>query len=357
MSLMDMQILKRLWRFIVRMDVVSILIVLMLGLAALGSLFPQLSPEIETDSSTLSLWQEQIQNRYGAFTEILFSLGMFHFFRTPLFILVLVILALSTLICTLDRWKAVWRRTFHRQISCSDATIQTAPFSAILPGKKDTDLSSILQKQLMERGFRTHTKVVRGSLHIRGDRNRIALLATLVSHLGVILLLLGIFISTAFGWREEILIESHQAVDLPHHPGTTVHHEGFFIERYPDGSAADYEARLVITNEVGKIVRASVRLNRPLHYQGVKFILTGYMDLQEDYGITTLILYDPGFGTAATAGVLALLAMTISFNFPHCCIQARCESDGRFLIAGRAERRAYTFEREFSSIVGELQTT
>jgi cytochrome c biogenesis protein ResB len=338
------------------MDVVSILIILLLSLAALGSLFPQLPSKIETDLSKLSVWQEHVHMRYGALTEILTLFGVFHFFGTPLFILLLIILSLSTLICTLDRWKAVWRRTFHSEIGCSDATLQTAPYSAILPGKKDTDLSSILQKHLEERGFRIHTKMVESSLHLRSDRNRIALLATLISHLGVILLLLGILLSTVLGWKEEILIEPHQATDFPHHPGTTVHHEGFFIERYPDSSAADYEARLLITTKFGKTVRASVRLNRPLNYRGVKIILTGYIGFQEDYAITSLFLYDPGFGVAVIAGVLLLIAMTISFNFPHCCIQARCEPDGRLLIAGRAERRAYTFEREFSSIVEELQT-
>jgi cytochrome c biogenesis protein len=356
MSPMDMKILNRLWRFIVRMDVVSILIILLLCLAALGSLFPQLPPKIETDLSTFSLWQEHVQKRYGGFTGILTSFGVFHFFRTPLFILSLAILSLSTLICTLDRWKAVWRRTTHREIGCSDATIQTAPYSTTLPRNEDTDLSSILQKHLVERGFRIQTKMVTNSLHLRGDRNRIALLATLVSHLGVILLLLGIVLSAAFGWRDEITIEPNQVTDIPHHPGTTVHHEGFIIERYPDNSAADYEARLVITNEAGKIVRASVHPNRPLTYRGVKIILTGYIGLQQDYIITTLAVYDPGFGVAVIAGILTLIAITISFNFPHCCIQARYEPDGKLLIAGRAERRAYTFEREFSSIVEELQT-
>lgn len=353
---MDMQILKRLWRFIVRMDVVSILIVLLLGLAVLGSCFPQLPPKIESDLTNVSLWQAQARIRYGPFTDILTSIGVFHFFRSPLFILLLVILSLSTLICTLDRWKAVWRRAFHHEIDPSDATFQTAPYAAILTGKKDTDLSKILQIHLVELGFRVHTKMDHDSLHLRGDRNRMALLATLVSHLGVILLFLGILLSTALGWREEIIIEPNQSTTFPHRPGTTVHHEGFFIERYPDNSAADYEARIVITNEVGQVVRVSVRPNRPLSYQGVQLILTGYIGLQEDHVITLLAVHDPGFGAATIACFLLLLAMTVSFNFPHCCIHARCEPDGRLLIAGRAERRAYTFEREFSHIVEDLKT-
>jgi hypothetical protein len=208
----------------------------------------------------------------------------------------------------------------------------------------------------VERGFRIHTKTDRDSLHLRGDRYRITLLASLFSHLGVILLLIGILLSTAFSWREEIILEPKGFSDLPHRPGITVSHVGFFIERYPDNSAADFEARIAITNEDGQIAHASVRPNNPLKYQGVQLILMGYIGLEEDYRIILQAIHDPGFGVTIIAGVLLLLAMTVSFNFPHCCIHARREPDGRLLIAGRAERRAHTFEREFSNIVEDLKT-
>ncbi|KPK88946.1 MAG: hypothetical protein AMJ88_18255, partial [Anaerolineae bacterium SM23_ 63] len=255
MKPMDMQILKRLWHFIVRMDVVSILIVVLFGLAALGSCFPQLSSSTEANPTNFSLWQAQARTRYGALMDILTSVGVFHFFRSPLFLLSLSILAASTLICTLDRWKAVWRQTFHHEISCSDATFQTAPCSARLVRKGEMDLSTVFEKHLEDNGFRVRSKTKHDSLHIRGDRNRIALLATLVSHLGVVLLLLGTILSAAFAWREEIIIESDHWTAIPHHPGTTVQHEGFTIERYPDDSVADYEAKIIITNEIGEIIR------------------------------------------------------------------------------------------------------
>jgi cytochrome c biogenesis protein ResB len=159
---MDMQILKWLWRFIVRMDVVSILIVLLLGLAVLGSCFPQLPSRFESDQTTFSLWQTQARICYGAFTDILTSIGVFHFFRSPMFLFSLAIVAASTLICTLDRWKSVWRRTFRHEISCTDAAFQTAPCSVTLAGKRDTDLPRVLQKHLGERGFHIHSKTDHG---------------------------------------------------------------------------------------------------------------------------------------------------------------------------------------------------
>jgi cytochrome c biogenesis protein ResB len=351
---MGMQILKRLWRFIVRMDVVSILIALPLVLAALGSCFPQLSLSIESDQTNLSLWQAQARTRYGSFTDILTSVGVFHFFRSPVFLSSLAILAASTLICTLDRWKAVWRRTFHQEIGCSDATFQTAPYSARL-SKKDSNLSENLHRHLVECGFRIQTKMDRDSLHLRGDRNRIALLATLVSHLGVVLLLIGPLLSVTLGWREEITIEPNQGTILPHQAGITVYHEGFSIERYPDNSVADYEAKIAIVHETGEVIHGLVRVNEPLSYRGVQLILSGYSGTSKNYTLTLMAVHDPGYGATISAGILLLLGMAVSFNFPHACIQARYEPDGNLLIAGRADRKAYNFEREFSRIVLALE--
>jgi cytochrome c biogenesis protein len=355
MKPMGMQILKRLWRFIVRMDVVSILIVVPLGLAAIGSCFPQLPSSIETDPTNFSLWQTQARMRYGAFVDMLTSAGAFHFFHSPLFLLSLAVLVVSTLICTLDRWKALWRRTFLHEISYSDATFQTTPYTAKLAGKGDTDLSKILRKHLEDHGFRIRSKTDHGSLHIRGDRNRIALLATLISHLAVVLLFVGTLLSAALGWREEFIIEPDQWTTIPHHPGTVVRYEGFTIERYPDNGVADYEVKIVITNEIGEIVRGIVRLNKPLNYHGMQITLMGYRKEPREYTLTFLAVHDPGYGASVLAGGLLLLGMVGSFNFPHCCIQARYESDGTLLIAGRADRRAYGFEREFSSIVVALE--
>ena len=49
------------------------------------------------------------------------------------------------------------------------------------------------------------------------------------------------------------------------------------------------------------------------------------------------------------------LGLTVSFNFPHCCVRARIEPGGVLHLAGRAERRAYGFEREFEALVKELE--
>ena len=45
----------------------------------------------------------------------------------------------------------------------------------------------------------------------------------------------------------------------------------------------------------------------------------------------------------------------MSFNFPHCWVHARIEPEGVLRLAGRADRRAYDFGREFEALVKEIK--
>ena len=220
-------ILKRVYRLVARKDVAAVLILVALLLAALGSCFPQLPPPVAADPGRLARWETVVRARYGALTDLLAASGAFRWFRSPLFLAVLALLAVATLVCTLDRWRGLWRRAFYQPVRCSDVALDRAPHTARLsappeatPERRDlrarttgvvtTDrvLGGMLRESLERRGFRVRTAEVvtadRVLVYLRGDRNRLAPLATLVTHLAVLLLLLGVALSSGYGWREEI---------------------------------------------------------------------------------------------------------------------------------------------------------
>jgi hypothetical protein len=55
-----------------------------------------------------------------------------------------------------------------------------------------------------------------------------------------------------------------------------------------------------------------------------------------------------------TGGLLMFLGLTVSFNFPQCCVHARIEPEGVLQLAGRADRRAWGFGRQFAALVWEI---
>jgi len=366
-------ILKRIYRFLGRMDVAAVLILVVLLLAVLGSGFPQLSPSVAADPARLAQWEVVVRARYGGLADVLAAVGAFRCFRSPVFLVPLALLAAATLVCTLDRWRRLWRRAFRQPVRCSQAEFDGAPHTAKLSAAPAVDPATAVRECLEGRGFRVRATEVattehlsrtdatevattdRPLVYLRGDRSRLALLATLVTHLAVSLLLAGVALSGGYGWREEVMLGPGEAAEIGHGSGVAVRNAGFTVERYPDGSAAGYEAQIACITEGQSAASRRIRVNEPLTYGPVRLYLRGYGGTEGQHSITLLAVHDPGYGPVIVAGFLLLFGMAVSFNFPHCCVRARIEPDGTVCLAGRADRRAYDFGREFTELVEEVR--
>ena len=337
----------------------AVLIVVVMVLAAVGSCFPQLSPAVAADPERLAQWETGVRARYGGLADVLAAGGGFDWFRSPIFLVPLALLAGATLVCTLGRWRGTWRRAARQPVRCPDAVLDHGPHTASLNAPPAVDLAGVAREVLEERGFRVRTtKVVttnRSFVYLRGDRNRLAPLATLVTHLAVVLLLLGVALSSAAGWREEVTIGPGETATIGHGSGLAVGNEGFTVERYRDGSVAGYEARVVVVSEGQEAAHGGVRVNGPLNYRGGRLLLQAYAETPAGTSVKLLAVHDPGYGLAVAAGLLLLLGMTVSFNFPHCRVHARIGPQGALRLAGRADRRAWGFDHEFRVLVDQIR--
>jgi cytochrome c biogenesis protein ResB len=358
-SSLQSPILKRVYRRLARLDLAAIAMLIVLFVAAIGSCFPQLSPSVAADAEQLARWEAVVRDRYGALTDLLLASGAFRCFHAPVFLVPLVLLVVATLVCMLDRWQRVWWRAFHRPVRCSRVALDSAPHTAGLTAPPEVDLPAIVRERLERRGFHVRTtEVVTADcrlVYLRGDRNRSAPLATLVTHLGVLLLMVGVVLSSGFGWREEMAIGPGETVEVGRATGLALRNEAFTVVHYPDGSVAGYEAQVAVVEGQREVMHGCIRVNEPLTYDGIGFHLHGYEGIEERYSITLLVVRDPGYGPVVAAGFLLLLGMTVSFNFPHCWVHARVDPEGALHLAGRADRRAYGFGREFAALVEEIR--
>jgi cytochrome c biogenesis protein ResB len=347
-------VLRRLYRFWARLDVAATLLFILLLLAALGSCLPQISPSAAADADRLAEWEVATRAKYGALAGLL-TTGRASYFRSSVFVLPILLLAVATLVCTLDRWRRVWRRAFHTPVRCPDSVFETASHAVELTVDSTVDASHLLGEALEQRGFRVRFESMETALHLRGDRNRLAPLATLVTHLAVLLVLLGAALTSGGGWRKEITVGPGQSAGIGRGSGLALRNEGFTVTRYADGSASGYEARVVVAEGDQDVKRGHVRLNEPLVYNGIRFTLQGYQATGDEYTVTLLAVRDPGLGLVVGAGFLLLLGLTVSFNFPHCRVYARAEPEGRLRVIGRAGRQAPHFGREFAALAAELE--
>jgi cytochrome c biogenesis protein len=347
--------LRRVWRFLVRMDLAAILIVLVLLVTALGSCFPHFSPATAADAGRWARWETDIGARYGTLTEWLAASGAFRWFQSPGFLIPLVLLMAITLACTLDRWRRVWRRVFHQPVRCSDLAFDAAPHTASVTASSSMPPAQIVRDTLEQRGFRVQSEMAGDAVYLRGDRNRLAPLATLVNHVSVLLLLLGAVLSSRYGWREELTIAPGATVAVGRASNLYLRNEHFTIERYPDGSAASYAAEVTVVRGGKEIDRRSARVNEPLTFDSITIYLQSYQETAGSFLVTLLAVHDPGYGPVIAAGLLLLLGLAVIFNFPHCTIRAQIRPDGTLRLAGEADRYAHDFGREFAALVKEIK--
>ncbi len=352
---MAQTILKRVWHFLTRLNVAAVLILVLLLLIALGSCFPQLSPPLAADAGRLAGWQTDVRSRYGGLADLLATMGVFRWSRSPVFLVSLALLAVATLVCTLDRWRIVWRRAFHRPVRGSDLAFEATPYTARLTGPSAAALPALVREHLARWSFRVRSETIGDVVYLRGDRNGLAPLATLVTHLAVLLLLLGAGLSIGYSWQETLTIEPGEIAGLGSGRGLAVRNDGFAISRYPDGNVATYQAEVAIIEGEQAVMGGKVRVNEPLIYDGVGFYLNGYGEKATGYRITLLAGRDPGYGLVIAAGFLLLVGLTVSFNFPPGHIYARIEPDGMLQLAGIAERWAGDFGGEFRALVAALE--
>jgi hypothetical protein len=351
------------WNSLARLDVAAVLVAAVLLVAALGSCFPILTPELAADAGRRATWEAGIRARYGPLAGPLLAGGAFpgprgaagvgSLFRSPIFLIPLAALAAATLVCTLDRWRKVWRRAFYRPVLSSDATFTSAPHTASLPASPDTPWLAVIRDSLEQRGFHVQSQTLDDNLYLRGDRNRLAPLATLVTHLAALLLLVGTVLSDS-AWREEVTIEPGQAAAVGHAAGLAARADRFAVERYADGSVAAYRADITLIDGGQAVVRRSVQVNQPLTYGGLGFYLRGYAETDAGTSVTLLAVYDPGYGLVIAAGFALLLGLVGIFYFPACSVHAQVAPGGTLRLAGQADRRAADFGRDFAELVGEI---
>lgn len=295
------------------------------------------------------------RGRYGPLADLLSAVGAFHWFRAPLFTASFVLLTVSLVACTLQRWHSVWRRAFQHPVLCSDAAFARAPLHASGTPAAGITTPALVREVLERHGFHVRPKSQGDLACLRGDRNRLAPLGTLITHLGTLALIVGIGLSSAYAWREEVTVEPGDRARVGHGTGLTLGYRSFVITHYPDGSAAGYRADVVIVDGDQEAKVGSIGINEPLTHRDVGFYLRSYAETDAGPTLTLLAVHDPGFSLVILAGLSLLLGMTVTFNFPHCWVRIRVEPGGMLHAAGRGDRRAWNFDHEFRAMVGELE--
>lgn len=310
-------------------------------------------PQAALDSGARDQWLLLIQERFGRLTGLFYPLGLFNLFRSLWFRLLLSLLIINVTVCTINRIRSTGRVVFRPKVKLSDGLFQKGPLRASLVAKSLTDGVQAVESALLRRRYRLSTEREGGVLYIRADRNRMARLGSLITHLSLILLLISAFWIHQIGWREEFSLLPGEV----HHVGLfQVRNEGLEIDRYPGGQPKEYRAYLAILDEEREF-GAVVRVNQPLTWQGVSLYLKSCKEgsTSGPYLVTLMAVHDPGFLPVISSAFTMLGGLIVSFYLPHRSIWVKLTEKGEISLTAQSEVDKEGLSKEFWALAEEIK--
>ena len=307
----------------VRFAVVQIVAIALSGVA--GIVVPQL-PGVASRSAAdyaeqMDLLRARVEPSLGrGLTDAFEALGLFRVFSAWWFTAFLALLAVSIVVCTLDRTPRLWRSARDVRVAQPDPFYDPAlPDRAVIAGGLG---AADVRAALRRARFRVREEVAAGGVHyLYGDRNQNARLFTLITHAGLVGFLLAAAVTSRLGFETGLLLPEGQGLPVES-LGTaglvSVKNLGFSAPRDADGRFTDFTTDLAVYRDGREIARKTIRVNDPLE-------AAGYTFHQNFFGPAVDLTLRDGSGRVVWTGPVPL--DEVNAGRPY----------GRFTIPGREE--------------------
>jgi cytochrome c biogenesis protein len=275
----------RLWRLFTSVNFAVVQIVAVAVLAVFGMTIRQLpgfafrsAADYATEMNKLRSIYEPVLGVSGV--DVLERLQLFRVFTSTPFSVALLLLVISILICTLDRTPRLWQQSATIRVVQPDAY-----FDPKLPDRVSIAAGPGLTASAVAAALRRNRFSVReavgpaGTTFVYGDRNQWTKLATLISHLGLILFLVAGLVTARFGDEQGLVVAEGDTLTVQPigTPGLLlVQNLGFDAPGLDTGSPTDFTTDLAVYSDGVQLARKTIRVNDPLTVGGYTFHQNGF---------------------------------------------------------------------------------
>jgi len=204
-------------------------------------------------------------------------LQLFHVFTSTWFTVGLVVLVISIVMCTLDRTPRLWRQSKEIRVVQPEAFYDPElPDRAAMCGVDAGAVRAALRRQR----FAVREAEVDGVRYLYGDRHRWTKLATLISHMGLILFLIAGVVTWRFGDEQGLIVGEGDTLTVQ-----PIGTPGLLLVKNYDfeapgflatGQASDFTTDLGVFRNGTEIARKTIRVNDPLEVDGYSFHENGF---------------------------------------------------------------------------------
>ena len=275
----------RLWRLFTSVNFAVVQIVAIALLAVVGMTIRQLPGFAFRSAGDYATEMDKLRGLYEPvlgvpIVDALERLQLFHVFTSTPFSAALLVLVISIVICTLDRTPRLWQQSAAIRVVQPDAY-----FDPKLPDRVSIAPGPGLTVDAVAAALRRARFSVRraegpaGATFVYGDRNRWTKLATLVSHLGLILFLVAGLVTARFGDEQGLVVAEGDTLTVQPigTPGLLlVQNLAFEAPGLETGMASAFTTDLAVFRDGELLARKTIRVNDPLSAGGYTFHQNGF---------------------------------------------------------------------------------
>ena len=265
---------RRLWQTLSSIKTGVILLIVVVILSAAGTVILQ-RPTSDADD---------IQRAYSpGMLRILDFLGLTDVFHSWWFVLLLVLVSLSIIAASIERFPNSWR-FFSRPYKSPDESFRKALRNQAEIAIEDEDASlAASQRVLRKMGFAAERVAGARQVTVFGESNRLSEMAVYLVHASLLLIFLGGIVDALYGWRGYVALTRGQqsnTVELHDKSGRVlpfaVRCDQAGQENYQDGTPRKWWSKLAVIENGREVLRKEIVVNDPLVYRGVRFYQSGY---------------------------------------------------------------------------------
>ena len=264
----------RIWNFFASVKLSVILLLTLAMTSIIGTLIPQNDQPV------------QYLQKYGEFWHRIFdTLHFYDMYGSWWFQLLLAMLIVNIVVCSIDRLAATWKIIFPKKPVYRAERFRKSDWrQPLIAGQSPEKLKKTLTGY-MERNFR-HSRVesTENGYLIYGEKGRWTRLGAYVVHVSILLLTVGVLISSLFGYEGRMNLpvgDTDNTMILRHSDARvqldfSLRCEDFSVQHYPSGRPKEYRSELVIIENGEEISKRSLIVNDPIRYKGFNIFQSTY---------------------------------------------------------------------------------
>ena len=265
---------RKTWQTLSSIKTGVVLIILVVIFSAAGTVILQ-RPMTDPD--------EMARAYSPAMLRFLDATGLTDVFHTRWFVALMILVSLSIIAASVERFPNAWRFFARPYKSPDDNFRRVLPTQAQIPIDEEEQGLGAAERAFKHLHLKTERIVRPSSFSLFSERNRISEMAVYIVHASLLLIFFGGIVDALYGWRGFLMLNPGKASNqIELKTGATrtlpfsIRCDGAGEETYTDGTPKKYWSKLAVVDEGRDISSKEIVVNDPLVYQGVRFYQASY---------------------------------------------------------------------------------